>query len=161
MTCTQIGNYGVNEEDIESAGGIKAEGFIVKEACDFPSNWRSSASLTEYMKKYNVVGIQGLDTRALTKHLRNYGAQAGIISTIDEDPSSLLKVPIRDICPVWLRKSQPIRSIPDRLLEFGKRGSAEAQARVQEVRLRTAAPVSLTDRTSELCAKKVVVYDLE
>jgi len=91
MTCTQIGNYGVNEEDIESAGGIKAEGFIVKEACDFPSNWRSSSSLTEYMKKYNVVGIQGLDTRALTKHLRNYGAQAGIISTIDTDPLNLLK----------------------------------------------------------------------
>ncbi len=91
MTCTQIGNYGVNEEDIESAGGIKAEGFIVKEACEFPSNWRSSSSLTEYMKKYNVVGIQGLDTRALTKHLRNYGAQAGIISTIDTDPLNLLK----------------------------------------------------------------------
>ncbi|MFZ2197044.1 MAG: glutamine-hydrolyzing carbamoyl-phosphate synthase small subunit [Thermodesulfovibrionales bacterium] len=91
MTCTQIGNYGVTEEDVESAGGIKAEGFIVKEACDFPSNWRSSSSLTEYMKKYNVVGIQGLDTRALTKHLRNYGAQAGIISTIDADPLNLLK----------------------------------------------------------------------
>jgi len=91
MTCTQIGNYGINEEDIESAGGIKAEGFIVKEACDFPSNWRSSSSLTEYMKKYNVVGIQGLDTRALTKHLRNHGAQAGIISTIDADPVNLLK----------------------------------------------------------------------
>jgi len=91
MTCTQIGNYGVTEEDIESAGGIKAEGFIVKEACDFPSNWRASSSLTEYMKKYNVVGIQGLDTRALTKHLRNYGAQPGIISTIDADPSNLLK----------------------------------------------------------------------
>ena len=79
MTYTQIGNYGINEEDIESSGGIKAEGFIVKEACDFPSNWRASLSLTEYMKKYNVVGIQGLDTRALTKHLRNYGAQPGII----------------------------------------------------------------------------------
>lgn len=91
MTCTQIGNYGVTEDDIESAGGIKAEGFIVKEACDFPSNWRSSSSLPEYMKKYNVVGIQGLDTRALTKHLRNYGAQAGIISTIDTDPLNLLK----------------------------------------------------------------------
>ena len=91
MTCTQIGNYGITEEDIESAGGIKAEGFIVKEACDFPSNWRSYSSLTEYMKKYNVVGIQGLDTRALTKHLRNYGAQAGIISTIDADPVNLLK----------------------------------------------------------------------
>ena len=51
--------------------------FIVKEACGFPSNWRSSMSLHEYLKKYNVVGIQGLDTRALTKHLRNYGAQDG------------------------------------------------------------------------------------
>ena len=91
MTYTQIGNYGVNEEDIESSGGIKAEGFIVKEACDFPSNWRSSSSLPEYMKKYNVVGIQGLDTRALTKHLRSYGAQPGIISTTDNDPLSLLR----------------------------------------------------------------------
>jgi carbamoyl-phosphate synthase small subunit len=91
MTYTQIGNYGVTEEDIESAGGIKAEGFIVKEACDFPSNWRSSSSLTEYMKKYKIVGIQGIDTRALTKHLRNYGAQPGIISTVDAEPASLLK----------------------------------------------------------------------
>ncbi|MBS1115451.1 MAG: carA [Nitrospirae bacterium] len=91
MTCTQIGNYGVNEEDIESAGGIKAEGFIVKEACDFPSNWRSSSSLAGYMKKYHIVGIQGIDTRALTKHLRNFGAQPGIISTIDTDPLNLLK----------------------------------------------------------------------
>ncbi len=63
MTYTQIGNYGVNEEDRESAGGIKAEGFIVKEACDFPSNWRSSSGLTEYMKKYSVVGIEGIDTQ--------------------------------------------------------------------------------------------------
>jgi carbamoyl-phosphate synthase small subunit len=91
MTYTQIGNYGVTEEDVESSGGIKAEGFIVKEACDFPSNWRSSSGLPEYMKKYRVVGIQGIDTRALTKHLRNYGAQPGIISTVDADPSNLLK----------------------------------------------------------------------
>ncbi|HYA31301.1 MAG TPA: carbamoyl-phosphate synthase domain-containing protein, partial [Thermodesulfovibrionales bacterium] len=55
MTYTQIGNYGVNEEDIESAGGIKAEGFVVKEACDFPSNWRSSLGLTEYLRKYHIV----------------------------------------------------------------------------------------------------------
>jgi carbamoyl-phosphate synthase small subunit len=91
MTYTQIGNYGVNEEDIESGGGIKAEGFVVKEACDFPSNWRSSLSLTEYFKKYSIVGIQGLDTRALTRHLRNHGAQMGIISTIDLNPESLLE----------------------------------------------------------------------
>lgn len=91
MTYTQIGNYGVNEEDIESAGGIKAEGFIVKEACDFPSNWRASLSLAEYLKKYNIVGIQGIDTRALTRHLRHYGAQTGIVSTSDHNPESLLE----------------------------------------------------------------------
>ena len=90
MTYTQIGNYGVNEEDIESAGGVKAEGFIVKEACDFPSNWRSSLGLTEYLKKHTIVGIQGIDTRGLTRHLRNHGAQMGIISTADLDPTSLL-----------------------------------------------------------------------
>ena len=91
MTYPQIGNYGVNEEDIESQGGVKAEGFIVKEACDFPSNWRSKTSLNEYLKKSNVVGIQGLDTRALTRHLRNHGAQMGVISTVDAKAESLLE----------------------------------------------------------------------
>src|SRR5512134_3191160 len=91
MTYPHIGNYGVNEEDIESGGGIKAEGFIVKESCDFPSNWRSSASLEAYMEKYHIVGIQGIDTRALTRHLRNNGAQMGIISAADPDPASLLE----------------------------------------------------------------------
>ncbi len=90
MTYTQMGNYGVNEEDIESAGGIKAEGFIVKEACPFPSNWRSSGSLVDYMKKHDIVGIQDIDTRALTRRLRTHGAQMGIISTADRDPLSLL-----------------------------------------------------------------------
>jgi len=91
MTYSQIGNYGVNEEDIESQGGIKAEGFIAKEVCEFPSNWRSQTTLSEYMKKSNVVGIQGIDTRAMTRHLRNHGAQMGIISTIDLNPESLHK----------------------------------------------------------------------
>lgn len=91
MTYAQIGNYGVNEEDIESIGGIKAEGFVVKEACDFPSNWRSSMRLDEYLKKSNIPAIQGIDTRALTRHLRNNGAQMGIISTVDLDPRSLLE----------------------------------------------------------------------
>ncbi len=91
MTYPQIGNYGINEEDIESQGGIKAEGFIVKEVCEFPSNWRFQTSLVEYMKKSNTVGIQGIDTRALTRHLRNHGAQMGIISTVDAKPESLLE----------------------------------------------------------------------
>ncbi|MHB8882468.1 MAG: glutamine-hydrolyzing carbamoyl-phosphate synthase small subunit [Thermodesulfovibrionales bacterium] len=90
MTYPQIGNYGVNAEDIESAGGIKAEGFVVKEACEFPSNWRSSSGIGEYMKAGGIPGIQGIDTRALTRHLRNFGAQMGIISSVETDPEKLL-----------------------------------------------------------------------
>ncbi len=90
MTYTQMGNYGINDEDMESAGGIKAEGFIVREACDFPSNWRSSTGLGEYMRQQNITGIQGIDTRALTRHLRTHGAQRGIISCRDLNPESLL-----------------------------------------------------------------------
>jgi carbamoyl-phosphate synthase small subunit len=80
MTYPMIGNYGVNPEDVES-GRPWVEGFIVKEYCQYPSNWRSRGSLDSYMKSYNIVGIQGIDTRALTKHIRDKGAQQGIIST--------------------------------------------------------------------------------
>ncbi|MDD1682865.1 MAG: glutamine-hydrolyzing carbamoyl-phosphate synthase small subunit [Methanoregula sp.] len=62
----------------------------MKEACEFPSNWRSSMGLSEYMDTNGVVGIQDIDTRALTRHLRNYGAQMGIISTAEADPRKLL-----------------------------------------------------------------------
>jgi carbamoyl-phosphate synthase small subunit len=96
MTYTQIGNYGVNDEDVESAGGVQAEGLVVKEYLDFPSNWRAGGgnagckSLGGYMQDQGIVGIQGIDTRALTIHLRNYGSQMGIISTVDFDVQSLL-----------------------------------------------------------------------
>ena len=89
MTYTEIGNYGINEEDIESAEGPKVEGFVVKEYCPYPSNWRSEGSLSEYLKKYGIVAIQGIDTRALTRHIRTHGAQMGIISTEDLNPESL------------------------------------------------------------------------
>ncbi|MCX8026378.1 MAG: glutamine-hydrolyzing carbamoyl-phosphate synthase small subunit [Thermodesulfovibrionales bacterium] len=91
MTYTQIGNYGINEEDIESEGGIKAEGFIVKEACPYPSNWRSKTTLDEYLKQQNKVAIQDIDTRALTRLIRIKGAQRGIISSTDLDTQSLYK----------------------------------------------------------------------
>lgn len=89
MTYTQIGNYGVNDEDIES-GRPYVEGFIVKEHSDFPSNWRIKTSLAEYLSRNKIVGIQGIDTRALTRHLRDFGAQPGIISTKDTDPEHLV-----------------------------------------------------------------------
>ena len=89
MTYSQIGNYGINPEDIES-DIPNIEGFIAKEFFDFPSNWRSQKSLGEYLKQNNKVGIHGIDTRALTMHLRDNGVQPGIISTVDLNPESLL-----------------------------------------------------------------------
>lgn len=80
MTYPLIGNYGINDEDVES-DGPKIEGFIVKELCRFPSNFRSTLSLDEYFKKHGVMGITGVDTRALTRHVRVYGAMKGAIST--------------------------------------------------------------------------------
>jgi carbamoyl-phosphate synthase small subunit len=90
MTYPLIGNYGVNLEDVESHKPW-AEGFIVKECSDYPSNWRSRGSLDSYLKSYGIVGIQGIDTRALTKHIRDKGAQQGIISTVDLDSDSLVR----------------------------------------------------------------------
>lgn len=89
MTYTQMGNYGIGPEDIESAGGPKAEGLVVKEYVDSPSNWRATNSLGDYLNAHGIVGIQGVDTRALTRHLRTFGAQMGIISSIEQDPWNL------------------------------------------------------------------------
>lgn len=89
MTYTQIGNTGINPEDIESRG-LFLSGFIIREYLDFPSNFRATMSLDAYLKENSVVGIQGIDTRALTRHLRDKGAQNGIISTIDHDHASLV-----------------------------------------------------------------------
>lgn len=89
MTYTQIGNTGINPEDIESRG-LFLSGFIVREYLDFPSNFRTTMSLDAYLKENGVVGIHGLDTRALTRHLRDHGAQNGVISTVDFDHASLV-----------------------------------------------------------------------
>ncbi|TAN62320.1 carbamoyl-phosphate synthase small subunit [bacterium] len=90
MTYPLIGNYGVNEEDIESCKPW-LEGFVVKELSAIRSNWRSTMSLDEYLAKRNIVGIQGIDTRALTRLLRLKGAMQGVISTQDFDLESLTK----------------------------------------------------------------------
>jgi carbamoyl-phosphate synthase small subunit len=90
MTYTQIGNYGFNEEDMESRKSFVA-GFVVKEYQEYPSNYRSNGSLEEFLKKYNIVGIEGIDTRALTAHLREKGAMNGIISTVEFDKNKLME----------------------------------------------------------------------
>ena len=80
MTYPQIGNVGVNLEDVESRRPF-VRGFIVKDYTAQPSNWRASQSLHEYMQAHGIVGIYGIDTRALVRRLRDHGAQDGIIST--------------------------------------------------------------------------------
>lgn len=91
MTYTQIGNYGITAEDNESSGGPKVEGFVVKENFPVPGTWRAISSLGDFLTENGIVGIEGIDTRALTRHIRNTGAQMGIISTEDSDPIRLLE----------------------------------------------------------------------
>jgi carbamoyl-phosphate synthase small subunit len=90
MTYPLIGNYGVNDEDFESRLPW-VEGFIVKECSPVVSNWRARRSLPEFLQAYGIVGIAGIDTRALTRHLRDHGAQEGIISTLEADPKVLVE----------------------------------------------------------------------
>jgi carbamoyl-phosphate synthase small subunit len=90
MTYPHIGNTGVNFDDNESIRPYLA-GFVVKEYCPHPSNWRKSEDLEYFLKKNDVIGIQGVDTRKLTRNLRETGAKKGIISTEDHDYESLLR----------------------------------------------------------------------
>jgi carbamoyl-phosphate synthase small subunit len=90
MTYPLMGNYGVNPEDLESRG-VQVEGFIVKEYHPYPSNWRSRGNLADYLQAAGKLGVEGLDTRAITKRLREVGAMRGMISTLDLDPASLVR----------------------------------------------------------------------
>jgi len=78
MTYPLIGNYGVNAEDVESRG-LFLKGFIVRELCEVPSNYRSDESLDAYLRRNHVVGIQGIDTRSLVRQIRTQGAMKGVI----------------------------------------------------------------------------------
>jgi len=89
MTYPLIGNYGINDEDVESRKPF-VEGFAVKEYSKVASNWRSRKTLGDYLKENLVAGIEGIDTRALTLHIRRAGAMKAILSTMDTDEKSLV-----------------------------------------------------------------------
>lgn len=90
MTYPLIGNYGVNEEDVESSKP-QVEGFVIKELSKVTSNWRSLKGLADYLTAHNIMGIEGIDTRAVTKHVRTAGAMKSIISTECLDETVLIK----------------------------------------------------------------------
>ncbi len=90
LTYPLIGNYGVNREDFES-DGVKVEGFVVRELCRHPSNWRSEMGVDELLKQYDVPGIEGVDTRMLTRKIRIYGSMKAAIGIGDVDREELVK----------------------------------------------------------------------
>jgi len=89
MTYPLIGNYGVNDEDFESAR-VYMGGFIVRESARMLSNWRASGGLDAFLVKNGIVGLEGIDTRALTRHIRTRGAMEAALSSVDLDRESLL-----------------------------------------------------------------------
>src|SRR5207244_12071296 len=90
MTYPLIGNYGVNSEDEESDRPW-VEGFVVREASRVASSWRAQETLDAYLKRWNIVAIEGIDTRALVRHIRDKGAMRASISTTDTDEKSLVE----------------------------------------------------------------------
>ena len=90
MTYPLIGNYGINREDIESQEP-KVEGFIVKENSSVFSNWRGDLSLSDYLNSHRIMGVEGMDTRAITRHIRLAGAMKAILSTDDLDRDRLIE----------------------------------------------------------------------
>src|SRR5271157_5837878 len=90
MTYPHIGNYGINPEDFESSKPQVA-GFVVREYSKFYSNYRATESLGDFLSRHEIVGIESIDTRKLTKIIRTAGAMNAVISTIDLDDSSLVR----------------------------------------------------------------------
>src|SRR5262249_52620079 len=89
MTYPEIGNYGVNAEDVESRRPF-VEGFVVREFSQISSNWRASMSLDEYLKRHGIVGVSEIDTRALVRHIREKGATRACVSSVALDEQSVI-----------------------------------------------------------------------
>ncbi len=90
MTYPQIGNYGVSLDDVQATTPA-LRGLVVRDMCTTPSNWRATMSLPDYLREHKVVAVEGIDTRALVRHVRDKGAQRAVLSTLDTNPDSLLE----------------------------------------------------------------------
>jgi carbamoyl-phosphate synthase small subunit len=144
MTYPLIGNYGVNLQDIESSG-LALQGFVVRELCRHPSNYRSEQSLDDYLTRAGIIGLEGIDTRALVRRLRMRGAMKGALSTVDLDIQSLLakvqKSPglvgrdlIREVMPAkaydWNEGLSPLAQAPGLASSSAAVAASEAQPHV-------------------------------
>jgi len=139
MTCPMIGNTGINDEDMESAG-IHLEGFVVREYTDIPSNWRSRRSLKAFLEAQGKLGVEGIDTRALTRRLRIAGAMRGILTTDAADSERLL---------------QRVRAYPGLV----GRDLVQAVTSAKPYRWRDGAPAAMPAAGEAPGARRVVVLD--
>ena len=144
MTYPEIGNYGVNDQDLESERPHLA-GFVVRNCSKLASNFRASGDLTSYLVRHGVVAMAGIDTRALVRRTREHGALKGIISTIDLDDASLVAKAkaspglvgrdlVREVMP-----SQP-RSWDERLNPYSKLATANQPANQPPAQKRSDGP---------------------
>jgi len=115
MTYPEIGNYGVNAEDVESRKPFLA-GFIVRERSRRASNFRADGELDEYLRQHGVVGMEGIDTRALVRRLRIHGAMKGVLSSVDPDDAGL--VAKAKASPGLVGRDLVREVVPDRPIEW-------------------------------------------
>lgn len=126
LTYPLIGNYGINRDDFETIHPA-VKGFIVKEAADFPSNWRSEFAVGEYFEMKKIPGIAGIDTRKLTRIIRQYGTLKGAICSIEKDPQEVIEtlrtinLPIDQVRQVSTKNAYPSPGRGKRvvLVDFG------------------------------------------
>jgi carbamoyl-phosphate synthase small subunit len=125
MTAPLIGNTGVNGEDEES-GGVRASGFVIREPSRIPSSFRSENTLDAYLEKHGIVSIHGVDTRAITRHIRSAGSMRGVISTKTGDEKELIEkarkvTPVKGLDMVAEISCREKNDFSEGLWEMGKR----------------------------------------
>jgi carbamoyl-phosphate synthase small subunit len=157
FTYPLLGNYGVNLEDWES-DRFRAQGMVCREVCEHPSNWRSNMRLEDLLEEKGVPGIAGIDTRALTRHLRDKGVMRGCLSSVDLDADSLvdkarssprmLGLALADLVtcaePYWWTESGPAESPDPRdagrplavVYDFGVKYNILRRLRAEKFRVR-------------------------
>ena len=157
FTYPLLGNYGVNAEDFESAS-VRAQAMVCREVCERPSNWRATGNLNDWLEEAGVPCIAGIDTRALTRHLRDRGVMRGCLSATDPDPDalvakarkspSMLGLALADIVtcmePYWWGETGPVETCPESdakrllavVLDFGVKYNILRRLRAEGFRVR-------------------------
>jgi len=157
FTYPLMGNYGINAEDFESAA-VRAQAMVCREACERPSSWRATGKLQDWLAEHGVPGIAGIDTRALTRHLRERGVMRGCVSALDLEPDSLVEkarksprmagLALADVVtcvePYWWSEAGPAEACPEAdarrplaaVLDYGVKWNILRRLRAEGFRVR-------------------------